>query len=211
VSLDRFELLELRREGSVQTYHAREISTARPVQVHLFIGGNGGENARLLELIGQLPESERRRVLDRGESQGFPYIVTDRLAGYVDFREWVTTNSKLSAASASSRTPSIDQQFFNLFDSAPQSFPVPAAVTASPPEFFVATQPVVTQPMIPGPAYRPVDEPSLLGASIEIEAVQPRRGFFPTAAKSLLWLVLGVFAALAFLAGLAAFLAFRPH
>ena len=55
------------------------------------------------------------------------------------------------------------------------------------------------------------DEPSILNASIEIEAVQPRRGFLPTAAKSLLWLVLGILTALAFLAGLAAFFAFRPQ
>lgn len=68
------------------------------------------------------------------------------------------------------------------------------------------------QPMIPGPAYRAAErEPSLLNASIEIEAVQPRRRFLPTAAKSLLWLVLGIMTALAFLAGLAAFFAFRPH
>jgi hypothetical protein len=223
VSLDRFELLELRREGSVQTYHAREISTARPVQVHLFIGGSGGENARLLELIPQLPESERRRILDRGDSQGFPYIVTDRLAGYVDFREWVTSNSNPSGMSASgrtpartsTRTPTIDEQFFSLFDSAPPSFSAPGAAAAPAPAFapmpeFVASQPVSQQPVvIPGPAYRPVEDPSLFGASIEIEAVRPRRGFFPTAAKSLLWLVLGVFAALAFLAALAAFFAFR--
>ena len=39
VGLDRFELLELRRDDGVQTYHAREVATARPVQVHLFANG----------------------------------------------------------------------------------------------------------------------------------------------------------------------------
>jgi hypothetical protein len=214
VSLDRFELLELRREGSVQTYHAREISTARPVQVHLFIGGKAGENAELLDLVPRLPESERRRVLDRGETQGLPYIVTDRLAGYVDFREWVIVNSNASATTSSGRTPSIDEQFFQLFDSAPPAFPSMGGASAPAPALSPAPEFVAPQPMIPGPAYRPpayVDEPSLLGASIEIEAVRPRRGFFSSAAKSLLWLVLGVLTALAFLAGLAAFFAFRPH
>jgi hypothetical protein len=214
--LDRFELLELRREGSVQTYHAREISTARPVQVHLFIGGPGGENAELLGLLPQLPESERRRVLDRGESQGFPYIVTDRLAGYLDFREWVTVNSRPSAAPNGGRPPSIDDQFFQLFDTpaVPEHQPVfSAPVAAAPTPAAPTPEFVVPGPMIPGPAYRAADrnEPSLLNASIEVEAFQPRRRFLPTAAKSLLWLVLGVVTALAFLAGLAAFFAFRPH
>ncbi len=207
MSLDRFELLELRREGSVQTYHAREISTARPVQVHLFTGA--GESADLLRMVPNLPDSERRRVLDRGESQGVPYIVTDRLAGYVDFREWVTANSKPSpeagAPPSPARDSTVDEQFFQLFDSAPPAFSPSAAgpvLTA-----------VAPQPVSRGVDLRPVerDEPSLLNASIEIEAVQPRRGFLPTAAKSLLWLVLGILTALAFLAGLAAFFAFRPQ
>lgn len=206
MSLDRFELLELRREGSVQTYHAREVSTARPVQVHLFTGGSMGESAELLSLIPQLPESERRRVLDRGESQGLPYIVTDRLAGYVDFREWVTANSRPSATPSPAREPTVDEQFFELFDSAPPAFSSPAVSAAA------APAPALTM-AAPQPVSRPFvrDEPSLLSASIEIEAVQPRRRFLPTAAKSLLWLVLGILTALAFLAGIAAFFAFRPH
>jgi hypothetical protein len=258
VSLDRFELLELRREGSVQTYHAREISTARPVQVHLFVGGAVGENAELLGLVPKLPESERRRVLDRGESRGFPYIVTDRLAGYLDFREWVTVNSRPSSVPNPGRPPTIDEQFFQLFDApslpapaSPALAPAPPALAPAPPALAPAppalapaspalapapapafSPPVVAvpapaaptpvlaptpefvmaEPMIPGPAYRAAEpEPSLLNASIEVESFQPRRRFLPTAAKSLLWLVLGIMTALAFLAGLAAFFAFRPH
>jgi hypothetical protein len=198
VSLDRFELLELRREGIVKTYHAREIATARPVQVHLFTGPNASETAQLLELVPHLSDAERRRVLDRGESQGLPYIVTDRLAGYVDFREWITVNSRPAAERAPAPTPSrsIDEEFFSLFDSAP-----PVAAVAQP----------APAPQSPDRQVEQREEPSLMGASLEIEAVRPRRGFLPTAAKSLLWLVLGVLTALALLAGIAAFFAFRPH
>jgi hypothetical protein len=207
VSLDRFELLELRRDGSVQTYHAREISTARPVQVHLFTGGTG-ESAELLRMVPKLPESERRRVLDRGESQGLPYIVTDRLAGYVDFREWVTVNSRPSSGTVAPRSPvrppTVDEQFFQLFDSAPPAFP------AAPAKGLTSTITMTTPTADPVQLEQPI-APSLLSGSIEIEALQPRRGFLPTAAKSLLWLVLGVLTALAFLAGLAAFFAFRPR
>jgi hypothetical protein len=197
VSLDRFELLELRHHGEIQTYHAREIATARPVQVHLFVAGTTPECAELLAMLSRLPEAERRRVIDRGESRGFPYVVTDRLAGYADFRDWITANSRPQQAPSSSAL-SIDEQFFQLFDS-PSPAPEPA-------------------PFLPGPAAvsgirtREVhDEPSLRSRSIEIEAIEPRRRFLPTAVKSILWLGLGVLAALAFLAGVAAFFAFRPR
>ena len=122
MSLDRFELLELRRDGGIQTYHAREIATARPVQVHLFAAGLTAENLVLFRRIDRLPDSERRRVLDRGESRGTPYVVTDRLAGYADFREWVTANA------APALNPTLDEQFLQLFESslnhaAPITFP----------------------------------------------------------------------------------------
>lgn len=217
MSLDRFELLELRREGGIQTYHAREIATARPVQVHFFAQGNTSETASLLGMLARLPEDERRRVIDRGESRGLPYIVTDRLAGYADVREWITANATRAPASAAFRPPSVDEQFLALFDTpvvpGPAAYSAAAAEgpssmgpTAAMPAFSDAPQP---QPAPPRGELR--NEPSLLSKSIEIEALQPRRGFLPTAAKSLLWLVLGIIAALAFLAAVGAFFAFRPR
>jgi hypothetical protein len=112
LALDRFELLELRRDGGIQTYHAREITTARPVQVHLFAQGLTAENVVLLKRVDRLSDSERRRVLERGNSRGLPYVVTDRLAGYADFREWLTANASSAA------NPSLDEQFLQLFESA---------------------------------------------------------------------------------------------
>ncbi|HTS78524.1 MAG TPA: hypothetical protein VMG40_20105 [Bryobacteraceae bacterium] len=229
VSLDRFELLELRRHGGIQTYHAREIATARPVQVHFFTEGNTPDTDTLLGMLHRLPEAERRRVLDRGESQGLPYIVTDRLAGYADFREWLTSN--VASAPAPARRLSVDEQFFALFDSPAPQMPAPAA----PPQSM--TSPAMSGPAMKGPAafsaaaavetpaYHPNAHPdapqqfpaevpeqlSMLNASIEVEGRDPRRRFLPTAAKSLLWLMLGILAALAFLAAVLAFFAFRPR
>lgn len=221
VSLDRFEILELRLQGPVQTYHAREIATARPVQVHLFVTGETPENAELLALIPQLPDSERRRVIDRGETRGFPYVVTDRLAGYADFREWLTVNSR---AQPPGRPLTVDEQFFQLFDSPAAAAAAAAAAAPAParePDPFQGLRPAQgSAAPEPGPfaAMRPPEhrpghseDSNLLSKSIEIEAVQPRRGFFSSAFKSVIWLILGVITALAFLAGLAAFFAFRPR
>jgi len=114
VALDRFELLELRRDDGVQTFHAREISTARPVQVHLFANGSVQDHLALLSRIDHLPDSERRRVIDRGVSEGKPYLVTDRLAGFASLREWLDANSAAPT--------SVDQQFYALFDSPTPQF-----------------------------------------------------------------------------------------
>ena len=107
VALDQFELLELRRDDGIQTFHAREIATARPVQVHLLNNGSVPENLALLSRINRLPEAERRHVIDRGVFHGRPYVVTDRLAGFASLREWL--DAKALAAS-------LDEQFYDLFE-----------------------------------------------------------------------------------------------
>jgi len=107
VALDDFELLELRRDDGVQTFHARHIATARHVQVHLLDRLSRPEILTLLSRISSLPEPERRRVIERGVSRGRPYVVTERLAGFASFREWL--ESKTPAAS-------LDQRFQDLFE-----------------------------------------------------------------------------------------------
>ncbi len=169
MSMDRFELLELRRDDGVQTYHAREIATARPVQVHLFAEGQTRETLSLLAKLVYMPDAERRRVLDRGMFQGRPYVVTDRLAGFASLEEWIEEHSK----------PSLDEQFARLFD----PDPIPVAP-------------------IPGPAAGLAGSPDP-GRSASRSVA--------TARASILGLVLGIGAALVFLAVLIAMFAFRPH
>ena len=127
MALDRFELLELRRDDGVQTFYAREIATARPVQVHLFANGSVEDNLALLALVQRLPETERRRVIDRGVSAGRPYLVTERLAGFASLREWL--GAKATAAS-------IDDQFFDLIGA---SRPDPTLETSGEPHSAVGT------------------------------------------------------------------------
>ena len=86
---DRFELLDLDRDEGVRSYTAREIATGLPVKVHLFGKPKTPLQAALLEAIDRLPEAEKSRILDRGEHEGKPYLVTDRLAPYAGLTEWV--------------------------------------------------------------------------------------------------------------------------
>ncbi len=115
---------------------------------------------------------ELRRVIDRGLSQGTPYVVTDRLAGFASFREWVNTKAM---------DPGIDAQFHQLFES--PAIPKPAPLPA-----FEAQ---------PEPPPEPARDP------------QPKRSALPFAAKAVLAVVLGVAAALAFLALAIAVFAFH--
>jgi hypothetical protein len=90
---ERFELLDLDRDEGVQSYTAREIATGLPVKVHLFRKPISPLQAALLEALDQLPESEKHRILDRGEHEGKPYLVTDRLLPYSGLTEWVKSVS----------------------------------------------------------------------------------------------------------------------
>lgn len=159
MGLERFELLELRRDDGIQTFHAREIATARPVQVHLFPAPMNPEHHALLSAIDRLPDSERRRVIERGKHRDAPYVVTDRLSGYSGLREWLTVKPVRPVSLHSS----LDEQFSRLF----QKDPTPE---------------------------EPEDE-----------------GGLPVAAKSVLGVIVGIAAAIVFLAVLIAVFAFRPR
>ncbi len=110
MSLDRFELVELRYDDGIQTYYARDAATSRPVQVHLFAEGQTRDTLMFLSRLAYLPDEERRRVIDRGVHDGIPYLVTERLAGYASLREWIDRKS----------APTLDQQFAALFEEEPQ-------------------------------------------------------------------------------------------
>jgi hypothetical protein len=128
---ERYELLELRRDDGIQTFHARDIETARPVQFHLVAKDESGENLALLARLEYLPEAERRRVIERGEYQGMPYVITDRLAGYPGFREWLMVKTETPE-----RNSKLDEQFHQLFDSpaVESAQPVAAAAWLAPSE-----------------------------------------------------------------------------
>src|SRR5712691_6771523 len=91
---DRFELLELQRDDGIRTFQAREIATGRLVQAHLFVHAHAPESAALLQKLDVLPEEERGRIVDRGEHQGTPYVVTERLVDQPGLREWLVSKTK---------------------------------------------------------------------------------------------------------------------
>lgn len=189
---DRFELLEMRHNDGVQTYHAREIATARPVQVHFL--SNPVENSALLASVDRLPESERRRVLDQGEIQGIPYVVTDRLSGYATFREWLAAQAPTSAKAE------VDTQFWTLFDAGQAS----AGHVSAAPVFEKPAEAPAQGAVYLEKEAEPWESPSNPTLRTNIHVV-------PSAAKLTLGLVFGIVAAVLFLVLALAIFAFRSH
>ncbi len=198
---DRFELVELRRDDGIQTFHAREIATARPVQFHLFAHEESRENLALLSRLDHLPDVARRRVIERGEYQGRPYVITDRLAGYPGFREWLTVMT------LPVKNSSLDEQFLQLFDASTLNDlkpSRPATVAADTREldrqFFQLFHPDAD----------PDAETLWLTARVPAASERLPTGPVRIAARSLVGIVLGIVAAILVLGLLVAVAAFRP-
>jgi hypothetical protein len=199
---DRYELLELRRDDGIQTFHAREVATARPVQFHLFAQDESRENLALLSRLDHLPDAERRRVIERGEYQGRPYVITDRLAGYPGFREWLTVRSSLPV-----RDSSLDEQFLQLFDSPGVDHARAAAPAAIRPD----TQELDRQFFQLFHPHADLEVETLWLTAIGPAATEPQPARpVRSAARSLLGIVLGIVAAILVLGLLVAVVAFRP-
>src|SRR5262249_14789880 len=81
----------------------KQISTGRPVTIHLLAGGNSPENGAVLEAIAALPQNYRVCFLETGEFRGNPYVITDVVAGNPPLREWLDTLKKQLAKTSTAK------------------------------------------------------------------------------------------------------------
>jgi hypothetical protein len=88
---ERFELGELLRDDGVRTFSVRDRAAGQSLLAHFL--DNWEETSQLRASLDCLPEPERRRIVDRGEHGGTPYVVTDGLSGHPGFREWLAVSS----------------------------------------------------------------------------------------------------------------------
>jgi hypothetical protein len=149
VSFDqRFELGELARFDGIRTFSARDRASGQVLLAHFL--ENASEAAEILASVNRLPERERQRIVDRGERDGVPFIVTGSLSGYPGFREWLAANAReprpLDSAGAWKVVlpeSNVDEQFLSLFPTGeraqakpePSEFAEPAAGQQQPGEF----------------------------------------------------------------------------
>jgi hypothetical protein len=85
---ERYELVDLTRDGAVKTFSARQKSTRREVSVHL-LSGAGQAQRSLLDRLIALPGPAKTEILDTGDFEGATYIVTRPWLRRESFVEWV--------------------------------------------------------------------------------------------------------------------------
>ncbi|HLY19505.1 MAG TPA: hypothetical protein VKR61_19895, partial [Bryobacteraceae bacterium] len=86
---EKYELLALRGGDREIALPARDIFSGHPVLVHLLTGGKTPENQDLLRKLGEIPPQDRQHVLNTGDHDGVPFVVTDVLPGKLSLREWL--------------------------------------------------------------------------------------------------------------------------
>jgi len=86
---EKYELLALRGGDQEIALPGREISSGRDVLVHLLAAGYTPENVEILAALDKLPAGLERCVLDKGDHEGIPYVVTEVLPETVKLREWL--------------------------------------------------------------------------------------------------------------------------
>ena len=100
----RYELLEvLRDDDGIRTAHGQDLTSGQVVEVHLFLNGHSMESKALLRKIVSMPRGGASALVDFGEEQGTPYVVTRALGS--PFREWVVNETRRAQGFAPTPPP----------------------------------------------------------------------------------------------------------
>ena len=142
---------------------ARHLVLKRPVQVH-FLNRDRGANRALLELLDRLPEQQQRSIIDAGEHEGIPYIVTWPLEKGRTLLEWLKAQESPAPAPKSTSPGEFTMRFFGS-TRPPSPAPEPlrndkASASTGPGEFTRFFSPQVAAP-------RPDTPPIELGKPVE--------------------------------------------
>jgi len=174
---EKYELLDLIAENETRTFLARERASVRMVMVHLLLPGP--DRISLLELVLRtrlIPTSPGRlQILDLGEHEGNPYVVTEIIPGFTTLRNWLEAElayartprpAAPSSPPASEATPAVPRrdpgEFTQLFQVVMSGISDPGSArrqpAAPPPPEAPKTAPVQATP--PPPAVPPTGIPS---------------------------------------------------
>ena len=90
-----YQLLGVVRDDGIRTYRALEIASGQGLQVHLFVRP---EDQELFRSLRALPATQRRDLLEFGQEDDAPYVVTEKLPDGIAARSWFQAKSAKSAA-----------------------------------------------------------------------------------------------------------------
>ncbi len=101
----KYELLDLLKDEGVKVFNAREISTGRRIAVFLFVGEQARLHAELLEQLRASLRPDRTDLLEVGDNQGIPFVVTEPLGGMAELKRKVAVSPAPPAAAQAGRPP----------------------------------------------------------------------------------------------------------
>ena len=136
---ERYELLALRGGNKELALPGREITTGRAVLVHLMAAGYTPENQELLKSIDRLSAEDRKLILESGDHEGIPFVVTEMLPRDQALREWVT--AVLTAPSPPVTTERLSQGGVWKVPIAREANPQNAPPAAPPPPVAAGSEP----------------------------------------------------------------------
>jgi hypothetical protein len=137
----KYELLDLLKDEGVKVFNAREISTGRRIAVFLFVGEQARLHAELLEQLRASLRPDRTDLLEVGDNQGIPFVVTEPLGGMAELKRKVAVSPAPPAAAQAGRPPDAFTSFGVRHVPAPTPSgargatpvtPLPPAATAPP-------------------------------------------------------------------------------
>lgn len=187
----KYDLLDLRQsDESIKTYEGRDRATGQPVEIHLFWMTHSLEAKALLKKVVTLPKSGR--LIEFGDHEGTPWVVTRPLDGYKDVRDWIVSESRGGGAGAPPPMPmpppppapparSVTMEFNQMFSGAPAQAapppPPPPPMPAAPPP-FAAQPPTVplTPPKPAGPGATTLEFNKLFGGDAPAPKEEPMFG-----------------------------------
>ena len=107
----KYELLDVLKDEGVKVFNAREISTGRRIAVFLFVGEQARLHAELLEQLRASLRPDRTDLLEVGDNQGIPFVVTEPLGGMEELKRKVAVSPAPPAAAQAGRPPDAFTRF----------------------------------------------------------------------------------------------------
>jgi hypothetical protein len=119
----KYEMVNLIVEPEIMRLVSREIATNKPVVVHLMLRGYTEENKQLLKKLSRAGPELRRYVLETGEYENVPCVVTEYFPE--SLCEWLAKIADEGAPRNDNATANHDDDFTLIFEQ-------PGALEASP-------------------------------------------------------------------------------
>ena len=83
---EKYQLVDLVEDENAKIFVAEEISTGRKVSVFLFVGEQARLHADLIERLRMADHRQFPELIETGNNQGTPYVVTQPLSGFSELK-----------------------------------------------------------------------------------------------------------------------------